>query len=342
MKQWLYAALALLLLTVTVGVGGFVRPERLAGEFRSPRLAVMHRAEIPPAPPEPVVILAFGDIMLDRYVRTLMDRNGLDYPFRHFEALKTEMMAKVTPRTPLLPDLITANLEGPVSNTPYVNPGTAMVFNFKPDVLPILKKYGFNALNLANNHAYDMGAAASQETRPHLNEAGIPHFGDAKVINEHTVWTTTIKDTRLTFVGFNETLSDHIDREAAMNVIRAARENSDFVLVSIHWGVEYRTTPTQKQVELAHAMVDAGADAILGHHAHVIASSEWYKDRPIYYSLGNFVFDQYFQRSVQEGLGLTLTLTKAVDDAPPRILVEETVFDLFRSQPSVRTGEKMI
>jgi len=88
---------------------------------------------------------------------------------------------------------------------------------------------------------------------------------------------------------------------------------------------------------MAHAFIDAGADIILGHHSHVIGTSEWYKERPIYYSLGNFVFDQYFQKEVMEGLGLAIELTKSSDPAKPNTIeVHETVFDILKSQPQVR------
>lgn len=307
----------------------------------------------------PVTLVAFGDLMLDRFVWTLMQRNGLDYAFEHFPELLESMGVSppgLLPPVPSVPtiDFLFANLEGPISDTPYVNPGTAMVFNFRPDVIPILKKYGFNLFSIANNHAYDMGEKGVRQTRERLSEAGIHWVGESKGIAAESQWTTrcgkaaTLSPcTTLTFFAFNDTLQNRLNFEEAAALIRQAETDADFTIVSIHWGVEYNKTPTQKQVENAHKLVDAGADLILGHHPHVIQKpanstpneygtmfAEWYSSRPIYYSLGNFIFDQYFSKAVQEGLGLTITFQKSTDaQVPNTIDVKETVFDIVRSQP---------
>lgn len=297
---------------------------------------------------EPIVMVAFGDMMLDRYVWILMQKNGLDYPFEYFPALLESMLT--TPEGERLPDsdFTFANLEGPISDSPYVNPGTAMIFNFKPEVVPTLQKYGFNLFSLANNHAYDMGAEGAQQTRDYLAQGGINYFGDARAIGENTAWITTVKGTTLTFIGFNDTVQDHLDYEAANELIRSHEATSDFTIVSIHWGIEYRLTPSSEQVEHAHGFVEAGADVILGQHPHVIQyvegePVEWVEGpdgtRPVYYSMGNFIFDQYFQKEVQEGLGVTLVLKKAATpDEKDTIEVQETVFDILESQPQTRAS----
>ncbi|KKT77206.1 MAG: hypothetical protein UW70_C0001G0004 [Candidatus Peregrinibacteria bacterium GW2011_GWA2_44_7] len=264
------------------------------------------KEEEPMVSPQPVTILAFGDIMLDRYVRTLMDRNGLDYPFLQFPELKSKMLAQLDdPESKQPPlealDFLFANLEGPISDTPYVNNGIAMIFNFKPDVIPPLQKYRFNLLSVANNHMFDMGEYGSTQTRQHLADSGIHHFGYSKGVQAFNV---NIGDTAN---GYPDAL------------------DYNFNMVS------------EEQIKMAHAFIDAGADIILGHHSHVIGTSEWYKERPIYYSLGNFVFDQYFQKEVMEGLGLAIELTKSSDPAKPNTIeVHETVFDILKSQPQVR------
>ncbi|EKD93977.1 MAG: hypothetical protein ACD_28C00011G0008 [uncultured bacterium] len=302
------------------------------------------KEEEPMVSPQPVTILAFGDIMLDRYVRTLMDRNGLDYPFLQFPELKSKMLAQLDdPESKQPPlealDFLFANLEGPISDTPYVNNGIAMIFNFKPDVIPPLQKYRFNLLSVANNHMFDMGEYGSTQTRQHLADSGIHHFGYSKGVQAESFWTTTLDDkaTTLSFIGFNDTLTDRLDLPQAVELIQSVEDKSDFTIISIHWGREYFAEPTEEQIKMAHAFIDAGADIILGHHSHVIGTSEWYKERPIYYSLGNFVFDQYFQKEVMEGLGLAIELTKSSDPAKPNTIeVHETVFDILKSQPQVR------
>jgi len=296
--------------------------------------------------PEEVTIVAFGDMMLGRYVRTLMERHGHDYPFEHVPALVDHMLAPenlpeddISPATGAHyhPDFLFANLEGPISTNPYTNPGTAMMFNFRPDVTEMLTKYNFNLVSVANNHAFDMGEAGEQETRQFLTEAGIHHFGHSREIREENVWSTQVEDTTIAFVGFNHTLHDLLDFDAAAELIASLEEDHDFTIVSIHWGTEYKLHPNDRQVLQAHQLVDAGADAIIGHHPHVIQSNEVYNGAPIYYSLGNFIFDQYFQQNVQEGLGLTLTLKKSSNpDEPNTVHVRETIFDIIRSQPQIR------
>lgn len=290
---------------------------------------------------EPIQIVAFGDMMLDRYVWTLMQRNGHDYPFEFFPELLAEMTASDTGET-IESDFLMANLEGPISNSDYVNPGTAMVFNFRPEVIPVLQKYGFNLFNLANNHAYDMGQYGVDQTRTRLAEAGIHYFGDAREIRAETAWITTVNDTKIAFVGFNDTVQNRLDYVAATELIATLEYEADFIIVSIHWGTEYRENPTETQIENAHTFVDAGADVILGHHPHVIENSEWYEgpdgvSRPIYYSLGNFIFDQYFQKNVQEGLGVSLTLKKKPNSDLPIITASEIVFDILNSQAITKT-----
>lgn len=285
---------------------------------------------------ESVTLVAFGDLMLGRYVWRLMERHGHDYPFQYFPELLVEMLkdpANPSPSPVPEPDFLFANLEGPISDNPYVNPGTAMVFNFKPEVTDTLKKYGFNLLTLANNHAYDMGEEGARQTRLYLAEAGIHHFGDAKGLRPETTWKTTVNDTTLTFFSLNDTLKNRLNFEEVNDRLRAAEGETDFTIVTIHWGTEYQHEPSKTQIERAHAMVDAGADLIIGHHPHVIQSSEVYRGVPIYYSLGNFIFDQYFQQDVQEGLGLTITLKKSLDPRRPNTVnVRETVFDIVKSQ----------
>jgi gamma-polyglutamate biosynthesis protein CapA len=276
---------------------------------------------------QPIEIVAFGDLMLGRYVWTLMQQNGHDYPLEFFPELLEEMNPN--------PDFLMANLEGPISEANYINPGTAMVFNFRPEVIETLQKYGFNLLGLANNHAYDMGQYGVDQTRTRLAEDGIHYFGDAQQIRTETTWVTTIHDTSLAFVGFNDTVQDYLDYSAANNLITELESEADFTIVSIHWGSEYRETPTEDQIQQAHDFIDAGADVILGHHPHVIEDYEWYDGKPIYYSLGNFVFDQYFQANVQEGLGVTLTLQK-FPDGTKTIQTKETVFDIISSQVKLR------
>ncbi len=114
-------------------------------------------------------------------------------------------------------------------------------------------------------------------------------------------------DTTVGFLGLAD-LEFNLDEDAAVAKIQALDSQVDFLIVSIHWGVEYTKTASDFIQNEAHRYVDAGADFIWGHHPHVIQNSELYNGVPIYYSLGNFVFDQYWSEDTQEGLVVGLKI----------------------------------
>jgi len=101
----------------------------------------------------------------------------------------------------------------------------------------------------------------------------------------------------------------NFDLPAATALIQETKKNVDLIIVHIHWGTEYQHQFNQQQEKIGHALIDAGADIIIGHHPHVVQGMEIYKNKPIFYSLGNFIFDQYFSPDTQEGLAVGLKLT---------------------------------
>ncbi len=93
-----------------------------------------------------------------------------------------------------------------------------------------------------------------------------------------------------------------IDLKNLENAVKNARENTDWVIISFHWGEEYRQQPTNRQKLLAYSTIDFGADIIIGHHPHIVQPLEYYKEKPIFYSIGNFLFDQLWSRETREGM----------------------------------------
>lgn len=241
-----------------------------------------------------VSLTFFGDIMLGRHVRTLMDRSSLDYPF---ENLDQNLL--------ISNDLLIGNLEGPIAKK-AVATSKSIAFRFLPDIVPLLKKYHFDAFSLANNHTYDMGADGLTDSYELLPAGGISAFGNPKTLNEKSFWKTEINGQKFAFLGLNDT-DFKLNKPDAIKLIQQLSTEGHKVIVYIHWGVEYQHKPQDSQVELAHAFVDAGASAVLGHHPHVVQSFEIYNHSPIFYSLGNAIFDQYFSADVQEGLVVNLT-----------------------------------
>jgi len=276
-----------------------------------------------------ITLLGFGDIMLDRSVRALMDANGLDYPFRKI----TDPALKFIKGS----DFVFANHEGPIHEI-YTPTSKSIAFRFKPDVVWELRKAGINIVSVANNHALDQGWGGRDDTMKFLTQGGVLFFGNSKNIvggqgrdsNEKIV---TISGSKVAFIGFDDTIFK-IDSAAVGEYIKGLKERNDFVIVSVHWGVEYTHNPGQRQKDLAHMFVDSGADIVLGHHPHVIQTMEVYNNKPIFYSMGNFIFDQYFSVDTQEGLSAGLVLEK-----------NQTILYLFpysipRSQPTLMTGEE--
>jgi len=257
---------------------------------------IKYLAEGYPTPTGNLNLTFFGDLMLGRQVRDLMNQFGLDYPFENMDAGYLQMN-----------DLLVANLEGPVAEK-AVKTTKAIAFRFLPDIVPLLKKHFFDALSAANNHAFDMGAQGLADTYQLLPAGGLNSFGHPRDLNQNSTALYTINGQKIALLGLNNT-DFKLDKAAVVAKISELKADGYKVIPFIHWGTEYKHTPSTEQVDLAHAFVDAGATAIVGMHPHVVESIEIYNNTPIFYSLGNAIFDQYFSRDTQEGLSFTMRLT---------------------------------
>lgn len=276
-----------------------------------------------------ITMLAFGDVMLDRAVRSLMDANGLDYPFRKI----ADPALKFINGT----DFVFANLEGPIHEV-YTPTSKSIAFRFKPDIVWEIRKAGINIVSVANNHSLDQGWGGRDDTMKFLEKGGVMFFGNPKNIvggegrdsNEKII---ELSGSKIAFLGFDDTIFK-IDSAPVGEYIKNLKERVDFVIVSVHWGVEYNHTPIQRQKDLAHMFIDSGADIVLGHHPHVIQTMEIYNNKPIFYSLGNFVFDQYFSTDTQEGLSVGLVIEKG------RTVLYLFPYSIPRSQPTLMSGDE--
>jgi poly-gamma-glutamate synthesis protein (capsule biosynthesis protein) len=244
----------------------------------------------------PIYLVSFGDVMLGRFVRTLMDANGLDYPFNKMsdDYLKTN-------------DILLANLEGPIAKN-AIRTSKSIAFRFMPDTAALLIKYHFDVLGLANNHMYDMGAQGYKDTKDALAEQGLSFFGDMQGINADSVKEMEIRGQKIAFLGLEEVVYKIDDTKAVEEITKLTDEGYKVIPV-VHWGIEYTHKPNDRQKTLAHKFIDAGAIMVIGHHPHVVQAFEEYKGHPIFYSLGNAVFDQYFSADTQEGLSIGAIIT---------------------------------
>lgn len=241
-------------------------------------------------------LLMFGDIMLDRNVKKQMDNNGADYILKELAGEGNRFFMGM--------DAVHANLEGPFADRRR-STEKSIAFRFDPALLPMLKRYNFSIFDNANNHSLDMGAVGFKESQLNLAQAGLDFYGSQYNINSSSLLIKPIGDFSFAFVGINDA-NGPIDEDKAAALIKEGENRADYVIVNMHWGEEYKEISNGRQRDLARKFIDAGADAIIGHHPHVVEEMEVYKNRPIFYSLGNFIFDQYFSVPTQQGLAAGL------------------------------------
>lgn len=244
--------------------------------------------------------LFLGDLMLDRHVGERLKKIGIDGLLGS--------LAGAEGRFFMGSDVVAANLEGAVTDQgAHYPPSGGNDFAFAPATVNKLKGYGFNFFNLANNHLTDQGRKGVVETEKNLTAAGFGFSGCGdREVGECSGTVKTFGDTKVALLGFSMVYGDFDLKQAAAKVALARRQ-ADLVLVNVHWGSEYTHQFSKKQQAVGRALIEAGADAIIGHHPHVIQGIEIYRGKPIFYSLGNFVFDQYFSKDTQEGLAVGLS-----------------------------------
>jgi poly-gamma-glutamate synthesis protein (capsule biosynthesis protein) len=263
----------------------------------------------PSAPERREYTLLFtGDVMLSRAVGSRMEaQKDWSLPFH----LIADTLRDA--------DLRYCNLECPISDRGR-NLHHLYSFRANPRAIEGLKATGFDVVSQANNHAYDWGPEALLDSLERLRAAGIRPVGAGQnILAAHYPLLVKVGGLRIAFLAY----VDIDPKEAAAGVdrpgvawldpaqaladIRFARPLADLLIVCPHWGVEYALKPTRDQVEIAHQMIDAGADIIVGSHPHVVQPLENYRDRWIAYSLGNFVFDQQ-DSATHRGLLLKATV----------------------------------
>ena len=254
--------------------------------------------------------LAVGDIMLSRGVaRTIDAADDSHAPFSQMEELFRST------------DFNFGNLESPVSGKDH-RIGKGLIFNARRSDIEGLVKNNFKIVNLANNHALDQGVDGLNFTRNFLNEKGIEYLG---VGDDRTdAWQpriVTANGIRIGFIGAsyasindggvvtNEHVARIEDVARLRDSIGQLKRISDFIVVTMHAGTEYVRQPDPSQIDFARAAVDAGADIVIGSHPHWIQPFEHYHGKYIFYSLGNFIFDQR-QPGTTEGLALRITVKR--------------------------------
>ncbi len=244
---------------------------------------------------KPLQLLFTGDIMLDRTVRTSIREHGFMYHFEEVQNIFNDL------------DLAVGNLEGTITAEPSKSEKNFSIlkFTFDPSVVGELKSLGFSGFSLANNHALDFGTDGFLSTQTSLNAGGLFSFG-SPLNNLNISEEVDIRGQKLCFVGYHALYKE--DTKQVVDEIVRIKPECDFITVVAHWGAEYQTVENEDQSKEAHEFVDAGADLIIGAHPHVIEPIEIYKGKAIFYSLGNFIFDQDFSQATKQGLAVRLEL----------------------------------
>jgi len=304
-----------------------------------------------------ITMTLVGDIMLNRGVEYMVGKEGDgDYSFPFLKIAEDLKGTK----------LLFGNLEGPISDK-GTKVGSIYSFRAEPKVIEGLTFAGFDVISLANNHAFDYGREALEDTFLKLKTAGIDEHSfistrrSARVIdyvgagfNQSEAYSPVIKEIQGTKIGFlaytnlgpetwkaterNSGIAwiNENDFEKIKKDIENAKSQADILIVSLHAGEEYAAEPTQFQIEFSKVAIDAGADLVIGHHPHVVQKSEKYKDKWIFYSLGNFVFDQSFSQETMKGEILEILIKDGkINELIPKKIKLNNYF-----QPEITTKEE--
>ncbi len=260
---------------------------------------------------ETYTLLFAGDIMLNRGVEHMVKKHGEDFSFPFLNI--REKLQSV--------DLLFGNLESMISDKGR-KIGSIYSFRADKDAINALTYAGFDIVSLANNHTFDYDREAFEETMKLLKENNISYTGAG--FNKEEAHSPTIlllgEDTKVGFLGYTEFLYPYAFAkenlsgvtnfsEEQMEIdIKNAKNLTDFLVVTFHYGDEYQKLPNEKQKKWSRMAIDYGADLVIGHHPHVTQPVENYNGKYIAYSLGNFVFDQYFSEETMKGFLLEIKI----------------------------------
>ena len=250
--------------------------------------------------------------MLDRGVRRVIERQGADRLFtKGIDSLFRSA------------DIVVGNLECPATHI-KAPVQKRFIFRAEPEWLTVLKKHGITHLNLANNHAIDQGRQGLMDTKVRIQQAGMTPVGAGRTMSEavqpvlltrqpRQVWL--VSSLRLALENYAYLPTKPCVSQEPMDslILRVRRlrqqDEKAVIIVSLHWGGEHTKNPVPSQRMEAHRLINAGADALICHHTHTLQTIERYRGHDIYYSIGNFIFDQ--QKPINtEGCMVKVEVTK--------------------------------
>lgn len=248
-------------------------------------------------PKENVSIAVTGDVMFARKMPGVLSSSSS--PFKGVSNVTSNV------------DLLLINFENAATTSGNAVKGDVPL-KCSPNYVPLAKANNKTIASLANNHAFDYGINGMEDTIANLRNAGITPIGAGENEDEaHMAVSEDIKGRHITILNYMDSKNfaeysydvmpyangsspgySAYDSEDAKNQITNVRDNSDLIIAYMHFGNEYSKSPNEDQIKIAHELIDYGADVVLGSHPHVTQGIEVYNGKPIFYSLGNFIFDQ--------------------------------------------------
>jgi poly-gamma-glutamate synthesis protein (capsule biosynthesis protein) len=295
---------------------------------------------VPFAPEERFTVIAVGDVMMDKHAQSAIARHGLDYPF----ARAAPVLAAH--------DVAFANLEAPISSGGAMHARSKRYhFRVDPRHARALTHSGIDVVSLANNHMMDYGETALLDTVTHLSRWSILHAGAGGnleaaraparlaagatevVVLAYCAWAPAPIHARDDKPGVAP-----LEGEIVTADVRRYKREDNVVLVSLHWGVQHTDTATPAQRHLAREILDAGADAVLGHHPHRPQEVEVHDGKIVAYSLGNFLFG-YYNPIYRNNIALVLEF-EGTELAAARILPVDGKNARIRFQPRFLEGRR--
>lgn len=253
--------------------------------------------------------LAFvGDICLQNATISAYNQGGL------YGLITDELVNRLTKA-----DLSMANQEFTFSNRGTPMKDKQYTFRADPKYVQVLNQLGLDVVTLANNHALDYGIDALRDSFTTLDDANISYVGAGETLDRaKQIEYKEVNGIRFAFIGASRVIPvggwnatntkpgmlTTYDPTLALKQIQLAEETADYTIIYVHWGLERKEYPEQYQKNMAKQYIDAGADFVVGSHSHCMQGIEYYKGKPIVYSLGNFIFN----RTIQQTALLELTL----------------------------------
>lgn len=286
-----------------------------------------------------ITISMVGDMIFYWNVEASMKKYGDGYVFEGYGP----MMKKS--------DIVLGNLETSISRRGKPAEDKQYTFRGRPEVLKALKDNNFSAVSIANNHVLDFGMDAFLDTLSHLKKHELSYAGGGRNREEADKGTIIERNgIKVGFLAFTKVVpvvewyarknkpgivgAYKVHEQEFVRTIKEMKTNCDVLVVSVHWGKEASTEIRDEERYIGRSMIDAGADIIMGHHPHVVQGIEIYKDKPIFYSLGNFIFT----KSKLDISNKTIMATVTADDKGNISNIEIIPGNIVNGKPTPMEG----